>query len=66
MLICTICSARYPWRRPCDQSHTGLCHDCWQTNMAGNVLEGEAHPAPLKPVPHLTAHARRVLEADEA
>jgi len=26
MLLCSMCADPYPWRRPCDQSHAGICH----------------------------------------
>jgi hypothetical protein len=63
MLICTICGARSPWHRPCDQHHAGMCHSCAVLNFGSAPRDYPPHPAPLETVPPLTAHARRVLEA---
>ena len=72
MLICTICSTRYPWRRPCDQSHAGVCHACAELNWSGTPLDNPAHDAPpeggtppLRPQP-LPPPVRAVLDAATA
>lgn len=66
MYVCSVCRDPLPYVRLCDQVHAGVCHNCWQTNLAGNPREAEAHPAPLETVPPLTAYAQRVLEAGPA
>jgi hypothetical protein len=48
MLVCTICSCTFPWSRPCDQAHEGLCHDCAEKNWSGTPLDNPAHEAPLE------------------
>jgi hypothetical protein len=61
MLTCAICSDPYPWHRPCDQAHAGVCDACWRLNLSGNPLEAEAHPAPLEAVPALSAYITRMV-----
>ena len=63
-LICSICSYAYPWHRPCDQSHAGVCHSCASLNMGGALLDNPAHDAP-SPQP-LPAPVRAVLDAATA
>ena len=72
MLICSICSGAYPWHRPCDQSHPGVCHWCASLNMGGTPLDNPAHEAPPEgrpppPPPHpLPPPVRAVLDAATA
>jgi len=63
MLICTICSTLYPWHRPCDQNHPGVCHSCASLNMQ-SPIDNPAHDAP--PPQTLPPPVRAVLDAATA
>lgn len=64
MLQCTICAEQFPFHRPCDQSHAGLCHTCAELNWRGTLLDNPAHDAP--PPQPLPSPVRAVLDAATA
>jgi hypothetical protein len=64
MLQCAICSEKFPFHRPCDQSHSGLCHSCASLNLSQTPIDNPAHDAP--PPPPLPPHVCAVLDAATA
>ena len=65
MLTCAICEHPFPFHRPCDQTHEGVCHDCASRNFHGNPLDYRAHEAPREP-PTLTTRAQAAVAAYQA
>lgn len=50
MRVCSICGDPLPHQYHCHTTHPDLCHDCWDTSMAGATRERREHLAPETPL----------------